>query len=159
MLQNIVSQFFGLFKTEGDIDDLVFKLHYKATAFILFVSSLLATGQLKCDPKTTKNRNEMSLIGKIYLGDPIECSLMEKDFDKYLPKKMLNSYCYIHATFLVAEIEPDSKVEQLQQIYPGVGPMTGEHKTLTQSYYQWVPLVLLIQVSVEACYKFLEVKL
>ena len=50
-----------------------------------------------------------------------------------------NSYCYIHDTFTLAE-------ERHTGVYPGVGPGTGqETEVIHHSYYQWVPLLLLIQ--------------
>ena len=82
--------------------------------------------------------------GKLYLGDPIFCSMGVDDFTKIVPKEMLNSYCYIHSTFLI----PDSAAGEYS--YPGVGPHSpeeAEQKGIYQSYYQWVPLVLFLQVS------------
>ena len=67
------------------------------------------------------------------------------DFTKIIPKEMLNSYCYIHSTFLI----PGSYSGDYS--YPGVGPHLPderEEKGIYQSYYQWVPLVLLLQVRV-----------
>ena len=53
-----------------------------------------------------------------------------------------NSYCYIHDTFTLAE-------ERHTGVYPGVGPGRGQGETevIHHSYYQWVPLLLLIQAS------------
>ena len=82
--------------------------------------------------------------GKVYLGEPIYCSMGSSDFAKIVPKEMLNSYCYIHSTFLI----PDTTSGEYT--YPGVGPHHPEEKeskAIYQSYYQWVPLVLFLQVS------------
>lgn len=53
-----------------------------------------------------------------------------------------NSYCYIHDTFTLAE-------ERHTGVYPGVGPGggPGESQAIHHSYYQWVPLLLLVQAG------------
>ena len=53
-----------------------------------------------------------------------------------------NSYCYIHDTFTLAE-------ERHTGVYPGVGPGAGpgEPEVIHHSYYQWVPILLLIQAG------------
>jgi hypothetical protein len=56
---------------------------------------------------------------------------------------MLNTYCYIHSTFTI----PSAEINDAHS-YPGVGPHTPEEKesgAIYQSYYQWVPLLLLLQ--------------
>lgn len=57
------------------IDNNVFRLHYKATAFLLAICSIIITS-------------------KQYIGDPIDCIL-----DSSLDKEAINTYCWIFSTF------------------------------------------------------------
>ncbi len=60
------------------------------------------------------------MTGKVYLGSPIQCTLGTWDFGKIVPKDMLNSYCYIHSTFIVPP-HPDLDQERhTQGTYPGI---------------------------------------
>ncbi len=66
---------------------------------------------------------------------------------------MLNTYCYIHSSFIV----PSTKVEDDNMIYkfPGVGPYHEEKQKddlVFQTYYQWVSLLLLLQVSISSTF-------
>ncbi len=45
----------------------------------------------------------------------VQCSLSTWDFSKLIPKDMLNTYCYIHSTFII----PKPDVKQEHQSYPG----------------------------------------
>ena len=59
---------------------------------------------------------------------------------------MLNTYCYIHSSFIV----PTTNIEDDNMIYkfPGVGPYHPEKQKddlVFQTYYQWVSLLLLLQ--------------
>lgn len=113
-----------LFKDCVIIDDAVFKLHYGITSYLLLFCSVLVTG-------------------KVYLGDPIHCSLNVFEFFKVIQQDMLDSYCYIYSSFIIPTANDDGHP------YPGVGPHTPEEleeEALVQSYYQWVPLILLLQV-------------
>ncbi len=79
-LLGLLMPFAGLFKrplkTKADIDSSFFKLHYRTTATILFISSCLVTAN--------------NLI-----GDPIDC------LNDTIPTKFLNKYCWSMSTFSV----------------------------------------------------------
>lgn len=108
-------------KTRGSaqIDNFVFKLHYKATTLILVGCCLLVT---------------MTQL----IGSPINC-----DVDDGLSQAVIDSYCWIHSTFSVnthhsAQIGADVA-------YHGVGPLGKSEEPTYHAYYQWVPFVLLLQ--------------
>ena len=94
----------GLFYDGVVIDDVVFKLHYGFTTYLLLFMTFLS-------------------VSKVFFNDPIYCSLGAYEYEKVISKEMLNNYCYIHSTFIV----PNSDQYLDESIYPysGVGPYTG----------------------------------
>lgn len=100
------------------IDNHFFRLHYRVTVVILLAfSTLVTSGQ--------------------FFGDPMDCHF--PDF----PYKSLNTYCYVHSTFLV---EKSINLPTGQRIpYPGVSGHTEEDQLKFYDYYQWIFLVLIVQ--------------
>ncbi len=58
------------------IDNVVFRLHYKATVVVFVTVSLLVTA-------------------KQYFGDPIDCMV------DGVPPNTMDTYCWIHSTFSI----------------------------------------------------------
>lgn len=116
----------GLLKVdEINIDNKIFRLHYKATMFILVAFSLLVTQ-------------------KQYFGDPISCLTTNIDDD------IMNTYCWIHSTYTIPGeggnnphpgVRPDDEHKLLPNIY-------NEGKKRYHSYYQWVTLFLWLQAVI-----------
>ena len=97
-----LGQFKGLlYNGECVIDDIVFRLHYGFTTYVLLFMCLLVTGT-------------------VYLGEPIHCTLAYKYWHYMIPKPMLNIYCYIHSTFVIPQAGHTDVQKQLYP-YPGVG--------------------------------------
>lgn len=93
-----------------------FVLHYRVSVILMAVSSVLIG--------TTQ-----------YFGDPINCEV--NNFDK----SMVNTYCWTHGTWTVAEFL--TKEMQGKVAHPGVGPYDHKHHTMVHhGYYQWVPIVI-----------------
>jgi len=105
------------FKTIS-IDNSVFRLHYKATMFILVLFSLLVTQ-------------------KQYFGDPIDCIV-----DR-IPQEMMDTYCWIHSTFTIPDYTNAAIGEQVP--HPGIANDDGDHEVKYHKYYQWVALTLFFQ--------------
>ena len=117
-------------KRKADVDNAVFHLHYRVTFLIFIISSGLVTA-------------------KEFIGTPIQC------LANGISGNALNTYCYIMGTFSVekhwnmplgngyaSEFGNDGIA------YPGVGPYEkNEEKVVYHSYYQWVPMMLLLQAS------------
>lgn len=110
----------GLLKLEDvQTDNNVFRLHYKVTAIILCVLSLIVTSRQ-------------------YIGNPIECIV------RGVMPDVMNSYCWIYSTFTLpnragARIGKDA-------VHPGVAPFVdGEDEVHYHKYYQWVCFVLFFQ--------------
>jgi len=102
------------------IDNNVFRLHYKATMFILVVFSILVTQ-------------------KQYFGDPIDCLSHKMD------SEIMDSYCWIHGTYLL----PEHYNKTGDKHHPGVGPDNKSKKEdrVYHMYYQWVTLFLYLQAA------------
>ncbi|RXG52790.1 Innexin inx2 [Armadillidium vulgare] len=114
----------GLLKVDSvSIDNNIFRLHYKATMFILVVFSLLLTQ-------------------KQYFGDPIDCIVSDID------TSIMDTYCWIHSTFTIPSLI-DKKVG-VDVPHPGIsnpakhGP-EDQHEVKYHKYYQWVTLFLYLQ--------------
>ena len=95
------------------INNSTFKLHYKFSFTILCIFSVI-----------------QSLTQ--HLGEPILCSEVD---DAHLPKELVNTYCWIHGTFIV----------QKSSGHFSIGPERTE--TRSQYWYQWVIFVLFLQVK------------
>jgi len=102
---------------KADIDSPCGKLHYRATATVCFMATLLVTA------------ND-------FWGKTIDC------MSAGIPGNVLNTYCWILSTFSVP-YKPGVKGEDFA--YPGLAqPQQGDEK-IYHAYYQWVPFVLLLQ--------------
>lgn len=74
---------------------------------------------------------------KTYIGDNINCIT---GFTKQ-QHRAIETYCFIASTF--------SMVNLTSEAYPGVGPGEMDDDNMTKhAYYQWVPMVLVMQVAV-----------
>ncbi|XP_076062709.1 innexin 2 [Oratosquilla oratoria] len=102
------------------IDNNIFRMHYKATMFILVAFSLLVTQ-------------------KQYLGDPIDCIVDGVD------SGIMDTYCWIHSTFTI----PSLTGEVGKDIpHPGISNPQSPDKSMEvkhHKYYQWVTLFLYLQ--------------
>lgn len=104
---------------KADIDSPFFKLHYRTTATVLFISSLLVTA------------NDL-------IGFSIDC------IGGNIPGGVLNTYCWIMSTFSVPS--RNAAGEGRYYAHQGVEPyIEGESETVKHAYYQWVPFVLFLQ--------------
>lgn len=106
---------------KADIDSSFFKLHYRTTSTILFISTILVTAN--------------NLIGKT-----IDCMA-----DGSVPGNVLNTYCWIMSTFSIPSRNAAGK--GVNYAYQGVQPANGldEDNYVRHAYYQWVPFVLFLQ--------------
>jgi len=115
----------------ANIDNHVFRLHYRASFLIFIAGSLLVTS-------------------KQYIGDPIDC--MSDGIDGGI----MDIYCWIHSTFSVPTRL--GGVQGVDHAHAGVAPLpiAGEVPTATSDglqqepithhkYYQWVVFVLTLQ--------------
>jgi len=104
---------------KAEIDSPFFKLHYRTTCTLLFISCLLVTA------------NDL-------IGSTISC------INDNVPGNVLNTYCWIMSTFSIP-----SKNKGIQgQDFPhqGVGPETNDDgDRVVHAYYQWVPFMLFLQ--------------
>ncbi|XP_077488851.1 innexin inx2-like [Amblyomma americanum] len=108
------------FKTKYVItDNLMCRMHHKASVGILVAFSLLVTG-------------------KQYVGDPIDC--ISKDA---VPPRLLDTYCWIHKTFSVSTAWKGKVGDEVA--YPGIAPHIEGEPRVYHGYYQWVCFVLLLQ--------------
>jgi hypothetical protein len=73
-----------------------------------------------------------------YFGDPIHCMS-----DENIPKKLLDTYCWIHSTFSIEDAWKKEVGKQV--IYPGVDNSGNGGKAVYHTYYQWVSFVLFLQ--------------
>merc|ERR1719508_634347 len=104
---------------KADIDSPFFKLHYRTTCTLLFISCLLVTA------------NDL-------IGSTISC------INDNVPGNVLNTYCWIMSTFSI----PSKNKGVMGQDFPhqGIGPETDdEGDRVVHAYYQWVPFMLFLQ--------------
>lgn len=120
-MYDLISSTLGILKIDSiDTDNNIFRLHYKATMFILIVFSLLLTQ-------------------KQYFGDPIDC-LSDSSID------VLDTYCWIQSTFTLPQVRDRGAYPGIYNPHPGISgnePVEVKH----HSYYQWVTLFLYFQVT------------
>lgn len=100
------------------IDNNVFRLHYKVTMVLLIIFSLINTSRQ-------------------YIGDPIDCVT-----DNRIPQQIMDTYCWITATFTVPSKVGRIGIEVLQ---PGVANHKPTDKIKHHKFYQWVCFVLFFQ--------------
>jgi len=101
------------------IDNAVFRLHCKASAFMIFVCCTVVS------------------IGQFF-GDPIDC-IVER-----IPEGVMDTYCWIHSTFtLPKHVKGDIGWEVP---HPGVAPVINyEEEVVEHKFYQWVCFTLFLQ--------------
>ncbi|XP_045467105.1 innexin inx7-like [Harmonia axyridis] len=106
-----------------DIDNLIFKLHYRHTAILLFLCSLLVTSRQ-------------------YIGEHIKCIVGGK-----LNPRVVSSYCFFTSTFTQVQYTEQELVDNGTVPHLGVGPYALESRSplIHHSYYQWVPFMLFAQ--------------
>lgn len=103
------------------IDNYVFRLHYKATVLVFATASLLVTsGQ--------------------YIGDPIDCIV------DGVPGGIMDTYCWIHSTFSI----PSRWVgkQGVDTPHPGISPIADLEDGTEVKYhkwYQWTAFFLFLQ--------------
>lgn len=116
----VLSSLRGLLKIQSiSIDSNVDRLHYKVTVIVLLAFSILITsGQ--------------------FFGEPMNC-----DFPDY-PYHSLNTYCYIHSTFLGKQALTDRGNGRIQTHLRSPGRLEENQKNY-YGYYQWVFIVLFLQ--------------
>ncbi|KAK7079096.1 hypothetical protein SK128_007331 [Halocaridina rubra] len=119
MVFHIFSALVGLVKVRLDhanIDSHVFRLHYRWTTSLCFISCAL-------------------VVAVEYIGDPIQC-MTNTDAPA---EKAINTYCWISSTFTINSTEKEGAI-------PGLGQeQEGYHERTYHSYYQWVPFILFFQ--------------
>jgi len=103
------------------IDNIAFRLHYKLTAPLLVLMSILITS------------NQL-------IGQPIDC-LLDPGMDKF--NAVINQYCWIHTTFSVDK-HFKSRIGKAVP-YHGIGLQQGGDRVTYRTYYQWVPFFLVFQ--------------
>ena len=114
-----------------------------STGFLAFIQGLkLFSLRLRhdddfCDRLNHHNTAMFLLIScilissKQYVGDPIHCWVPKQFSDVW--QKYVDSYCWIKNTYVIPSND-----------YWAI-PKHDERKALEINYYQWVPIVLLIQ--------------
>lgn len=110
----------GLLKLDSvNIDNNIFRLHYKATVIVLIAFSLVVTSRQ-------------------YIGDPIDCIV------EGVPGNVMDTYCWIHSTFTI----PNRMAQEVigkDVPHPGVRPHQEGDQVKYHKYYQWVCFVLFFQ--------------
>ncbi|KAK0092739.1 hypothetical protein PV326_000704 [Microctonus aethiopoides] len=101
------------------IDNIVFRLHSRATVLILLICSILITA-------------------KQYIGEPISCIT-----DSSIDKEPMNAYCWIYSTFTVSKHLRGIPGRDVAS--PGVGQALEDDEIYHHRYYQWVCFVLGLQ--------------
>ncbi|KAI8429422.1 hypothetical protein MSG28_000063 [Choristoneura fumiferana] len=108
-------------KSKPTIENVVFKLHYKATVTILVAFVIL-------------------VCAREFFGDHIKCIS-----DQGVPDNVIQTYCFFMATFTIVRHYNESLLQSGFLPHPGVGPISDSDETLHHTYYQWVPFVLFLQ--------------
>lgn len=101
------------------IDTTFFRLHYKFTVGVLLIFSVLSHS-------------------REYFGEPLDCHFTEYSHGS------LNNYCAVQSTFIIVQSvkTKDSSTMDKDMMHPA--PAEPREKRY-YSYYQWVPIALLIQ--------------
>ncbi|XP_053989359.1 innexin inx7 [Hylaeus volcanicus] len=103
------------------IDNIVFKLHYRATFLILLISSLLVSSRQ-------------------FFGEHIRCISTAG-----VAENVINTFCFFTSTYTVVKHMNATSLEQGEIPHPGVGPAGKDDTVVHHAYYQWVPFVLFFQ--------------
>ena len=119
-------------------DNFIFRLHYQFTFGILAIATFLVTSYNYID----KNGSAIQcMVGKLQNGKGV------------VPEKVINNYCWISTTFTLPKHFKGTQNEQF--IHNGVGPEVEGDEKIYHAYYQWVPLMLSLQVSKCSKYSYL----
>nr|XP_022919625.1 innexin inx7-like [Onthophagus taurus] len=105
------------------IDNFAFKLHYRLTAWIFVVATILVTSRQ-------------------YIGEHIKCIA-----DDGVKAEVIETFCFFTSTFTIPKYY-DEKLLKLGVLpHPGVGPLSKDStdEVTYHAYYQWVPFVLFLQ--------------
>ncbi|KAH0949348.1 hypothetical protein HN011_010117 [Eciton burchellii] len=103
------------------IDNLVFRLHYRATFLLLLVASILVSSRQ-------------------FIGEHIRCIT-----DAGVPSKVIETFCFFMSTYTVVKHLNGTAVQQGEVPHPGIGPMAKDDPVIRHAYYQWVPFFLFFQ--------------
>ncbi|XP_012251056.2 innexin inx7 [Athalia rosae] len=103
------------------IDNIVFRLHYRATFLLLIIGSLLVSSRQ-------------------FIGEHIRCIA-----DTSVPNRVIETFCFFTSTFTVAKHMNLSAVRDGTIAHPGVGPVKPGDEVVHHAYYQWVPFFLFFQ--------------
>ncbi|XP_012284789.1 innexin inx7 [Orussus abietinus] len=103
------------------IDNIVFRLHYRATFLALLVSCLLVTSRQ-------------------FVGEHIKCIA-----DNAIRSDVINTFCFFTSTYTVVKHLNITSIELGDIPHPGIGPATKNDPVIHHAYYQWVPFVLFFQ--------------
>ncbi|MCL4123137.1 UNVERIFIED_CONTAM: hypothetical protein GTU68_002771 [Idotea baltica] len=115
-MYDVLSSLLGMLKVDPiSTDNMVFRLHYKATMFILITFSLLVTQ-------------------KQYFGDPIDC-ISDSNVD------LMDTFCWIQSTFTLPQVKNGIYAGVHNSNGQGGEPLQRRY----HSYYQWVTLFLYLQ--------------
>jgi len=98
--------------------NVVFQLHSKVSALLLFTACLCVTAAQ-------------------FFGDPIDCIV------EVVPEGVMDTYCWIHSTFTLPKLLYADVGEEVSN--PGVGPVSVEDEIVEHKYYQWVCFTLFLQ--------------
>jgi len=127
MIFQVLGYLRGLTSPSLTTEDLMMQL-YTSTSFLLLAMSLLVTGST-------------------YLGESIICSLHSPImYSDVIPKRMVDTYCYIHATYTVDD-GPPYQVDTTLYSMQGLGEVTPTSGLTFHRYYQWVNLVMFLQAA------------
>lgn len=107
---------------EVRIDNIVFRLHYRYTTWILLAATILVSSRQ-------------------YIGEHIQCISENKD-KAAIPQKVMNTFCFFTASFTIEKYTNHTLLEEGIIPHLGVGPMKIGDEVKKHNYYQWVPFVL-----------------
>lgn len=103
-----------------DVDNSVFRLHYRFTVMLLLAFSVLVT----C---------------RQYIGDPIDCT----SSSAAVRPEVIDQYCWVSSTSSL--MKAFHKPVGREVLYPGVDKYTPGDERIYHQYYQWVCFVLFLQ--------------
>ncbi|XP_044759900.1 innexin inx2-like [Coccinella septempunctata] len=133
---DLLNSFKSLIKYEQvNIDNNVFKLHYRFTVVLLVIFSALLTS-------------------KEYFGEPISCDTDDQD-----RKQLIDMFCWIHGTYIINKGRKSDILPGIFNIYDStfndlknhtkkiMGELTLEKndQIIWQKYYQWVCIIFGLQ--------------
>lgn len=103
-----------------DVDNSVFRLHYRFTVIMLLAFSLLVTARQ-------------------YIGDPIDCHAPSST----LRADMIDQYCWVSSTISLPKAYDRNVGSDVA--YPGIDKYVPGDDQIKHQYYQWVCFVLFLQ--------------